>query len=138
MLKKQCEEGSFGNRWLIRDSAYPRASYLLTPLLKPSSVADNRYNEAHIKTGNTIERCFGVWKRRFPILSLKIRVAMQTTQAIIIATSVLHNICRLNNIRDVDPEVTMPHESDDIIYAEGIGHQNHSVRQELINNYFSV
>ncbi|CAG4958661.1 unnamed protein product [Parnassius apollo] len=69
---------------------------------------------------------------------LKIRVATQTTQAIIIATSVLHNICRLNNIRDVDPEVAMPQESGDITYAEGIGQQNHSVRQQLINNYFSV
>ncbi|CAG5026751.1 unnamed protein product [Parnassius apollo] len=102
MLKMQCEEGSFGNRWLIGDNAYPCTSYLLTPLLNPSSVADNRYNEAcNIKTRNTIDRCFGVWKRRFPILSLKIRVAMQTTQAIIIATSVLHNICRLNNIREM-------------------------------------
>ncbi|CAG5007581.1 unnamed protein product [Parnassius apollo] len=137
-LKMQCEEGLFGNRWLIGDSAYPCTSYLLTPLLNATSVAENRYNEAHIKTRNTIERCFGVWKRRFPILSLKIRVATQTTQAIIIATSVLHNICRLNNIRDVDPEVAMPQESGDITYAEGIGQQNHSVRQQLINNYFSV
>lgn len=52
----QCEEGLFGNRWLIGDSAYPCTSYLLTPLLNPTSPPEHRYNEAHIKTRNTIER----------------------------------------------------------------------------------
>lgn len=71
------------------------------------------------------------------MLSLKIRLTLQTTQAVIIATSVLHNICRLNNISDVEPEVEIPLEQADIILVEGVGHQQHRVRQHLIDNYFS-
>lgn len=63
---------------------------------------------------------------------------MQTTQAIIIATSVLHNICRLNNINDVEPEVEIPLESDNISHAGVLNQNSHRVRQELINNYFTV
>lgn len=52
----ECEAGLFANRWLIGDSAYPCTSYLLTPLLNPTSHDEHRYNEAHIKTRNVIER----------------------------------------------------------------------------------
>ncbi|CAH2088923.1 unnamed protein product [Euphydryas editha] len=48
VLKMQCEEGLFGKRWLIGDSAYPCTSYLLTPLINPTSLPEHRYNEAHI------------------------------------------------------------------------------------------
>ncbi|KAJ4442334.1 hypothetical protein ANN_03920 [Periplaneta americana] len=34
----------------------------------------------------------GVWKRRFPVLSLGLRTKRQTTWTIIVATTVLHNI----------------------------------------------
>lgn len=64
---------------------------------------------------------------------------MQTTQAIIIATSVLHNICRLNNISDVEPEVDIPLESDNTSHVQEVPNQNsHRARQDLINNYFTV
>ncbi|KOB67875.1 Uncharacterized protein OBRU01_19161 [Operophtera brumata] len=79
-LRAQCENGVYGNRWLLGDSAYPCKSYLLTPLLHTHSINELNYNQAQIKTRNTIERCFGVWKRRFPVLSLKIRLAMETTR----------------------------------------------------------
>lgn len=39
-----------------------------------------------------IERTFGVWKRRFPVLSVGIRTQVQTTLATIMATAVLHNM----------------------------------------------
>ncbi|KOB70380.1 Uncharacterized protein OBRU01_05786, partial [Operophtera brumata] len=107
-LRAQCENGVYGNRWLLGDSAYPCKSYLLTPLLHTHSINELNYNQAQIKTRNTIERCFGVWKRRFPVLSLKIRLAMETTQAVVIATAVLHNICRQRNLEDVEPEIDIP------------------------------
>ncbi|VVC90610.1 unnamed protein product [Leptidea sinapis] len=46
----------------------------MTPLLNPSPNAEKRYDEAHLKTRNTVERTFGVWKRRFPCLSQKLRL----------------------------------------------------------------
>ena len=70
----------------------PAKNYLLTPVLNPRTQAEQRYNSAHIRTRNIIERLFGVWKCRFPILSTGMKVQMRTIQAIIVATAVLHNI----------------------------------------------
>lgn len=41
-------------------------------------------------------------------MSLKIRLSLPTTQSIIIATAILHNICRQMRIEDVMPEVEIP------------------------------
>lgn len=38
-------------------------------------------------------RCFGVLKRRLPVLSKGITVNLSNTQAIIVACAVMHNIC---------------------------------------------
>ncbi|XP_063826817.1 putative nuclease HARBI1 [Ostrinia nubilalis] len=135
MLKAQCDSGEFGNRWLLGDSAYPNTPYLLTPLLNPSTVGDHRYNEAHIKTRNTIERTFGVWKRRFPVISLTLRLSLPNIQAVVIATAVLHNICRNMNLEDVPSEIEMP--AEDNIEERWPEELNISQRADLINNFFS-
>ncbi|CAG4974165.1 unnamed protein product [Colias eurytheme] len=135
-LRAQCENGTYGNRWLIGDSAYPCKPYLLTPLQNPQTESEERYNSAHIRSRNTIERCFGVWKRRFPVLSLKIRLSLETTQSVIIATAVLHNICRQRNLQDVEPEVDIPNQNISF-EVQNIPINDTQVRQDLINNYFS-
>lgn len=65
---------------------------MLTPTADPQTRPQQLYNEAHIRTRNTIERLIGVWKRRFPILAYGCRLQLDTTLAIIPATAVLHNI----------------------------------------------
>nr|XP_037875929.1 putative nuclease HARBI1 isoform X2 [Bombyx mori] len=70
-LRAQCENGSFGNKWLLGDSAYPLKPYLLTPLINTQTRGQQLYNEAHIRTRNCIERCFGV-ETKIPCCSLKI------------------------------------------------------------------
>ena len=68
------EAGEFDGGYLLGDAGYPCKPYLLTPIAAPTSPAEQRYNYAHIQTRNTIERAFGVLKRRFPCLRLGLRV----------------------------------------------------------------
>ena len=53
---------------LLADSGYPCRKYLLTPLQSPKSLQEERYNVSHIRTRNTVERAFGVFKKRFAYL----------------------------------------------------------------------
>lgn len=92
LIRAKFENNEFGNKYLLGDSGYPCRRYLLTPLLNTGTPAERRYNDAHIKTRNCIERTFGVLKRRFPCLSLGLRVNLLKAIPIIVATCVLHNI----------------------------------------------
>lgn len=67
----------------------------MTPLLQPGTAAEFLYNESQIRTRNPIERTFGVWKRRFPILSLGIKLSHEKVEAVVVAAAVLHNIAIL-------------------------------------------
>lgn len=51
-----------------------------------------RYNKAQIKTRNSVERAFGVWKRRFPCLDMKFQHKPVPAARIIIACAALHNL----------------------------------------------
>ncbi|KAF5281910.1 hypothetical protein FQR65_LT14436 [Abscondita terminalis] len=74
------------------DNGYFNNNYLLTPLLQPRTAGEQLYNESHIRTRNCIERCFGVWKRRFPILAYGCRLNINTYLSVVVATGVIHNI----------------------------------------------
>jgi len=90
------ESGEMGNYLLLGDSGYPLRSYLLTPFETTHTNGQRLYNEAQIRTRNVVERTFGIWKRRFPILSMGIRTKLPLTQAIIVASAVLHNLAYEN------------------------------------------
>ncbi|KAK9738190.1 DDE superfamily endonuclease [Popillia japonica] len=69
----------------------------MTPLGNPRTQAEQLYNESQIRTRNPIERTFGIWKRRFPVLALGIRSKLCKVEAIVVATAVLHNMAILLN-----------------------------------------
>lgn len=72
---------------------------VIDPLSGISAVAVDRYNESSIRTRNTVERSYGVWKRRFPILATGVNVKISSFQSIHVATAVLHNIaCNFGEI----------------------------------------
>ncbi|XP_036328401.1 putative nuclease HARBI1 [Rhagoletis pomonella] len=96
-------QGAYGDFCLLGDSGYAQTTFMMTPLGNVSSSAQSLYNESQIRSRNTIERTFGVWKRRFPILSRGIQVHWSRVPGIIIATCVLHNIARQQ--ADPDPVV---------------------------------
>ncbi|XP_022177377.1 putative nuclease HARBI1 [Myzus persicae] len=48
---------------LLSDGGYPQLQYLFTPIRNPQTIAEERYNKAHIATRNTVERLNDILKR---------------------------------------------------------------------------
>ncbi|XP_017468241.1 PREDICTED: putative nuclease HARBI1 isoform X3 [Rhagoletis zephyria] len=97
------DNGTFGNGLILADSGYFLNNYLITPYINTRTPAERLFNEAHIRTRNVIERCFGVWKRRFPVLGIGMRCRIPLVQDIIVAAAVLHNIA-IDMKEDKPPE----------------------------------
>lgn len=96
-VKMRLQNREMGNGVLVADRGYAVKTYILTPLDNPRNEVETLYNEAQIRTRNVIERLFGIWKRRFPILSFGIRCKLELAQRIISACAVLHNIAIEHN-----------------------------------------
>ncbi|KAH9638842.1 hypothetical protein HF086_012795 [Spodoptera exigua] len=76
-----------------RQWIYPLKIHLLSPYLNPVTRGQQKYNDAHIKTRNVVERQYGVLKRRFPVLAVSIRLRLDTAIRVMLACCVLHDIC---------------------------------------------
>lgn len=73
----------------------------MTPLAKaPRDSSESRYQAAHIRTRNSIERAFGVRKRRFPCLDMGLKHLAERSAVITTACAALHNLAVLRQ----DPE----------------------------------
>lgn len=127
------------NTLLIGDSGYGLTNYLITPLAAPATPPENLFNESHIRTRNCIERCFGVWKRRFPILSYGMRVCLERSQSIIIATAVLHNIAIIEKNGEPPGEMQVVEDviDDGPQLAQEHVLQDNRMRMSLVNNHFA-
>ena len=91
-IKRRFENREFGTAVLVGDSGYAVRNYLITPLGNVNTREEQLFQEAITRTRNPVERSYGVWKRRFPVLATGIRLKMDRIQSIIVATAVLHNI----------------------------------------------
>ena len=100
----QFESDQIVGGYLLGDGGYACKKYLLTPLAQTTTDAEKRYNFSQIRTRNSIERLFGVVKRRFPCLQLGLRTKLATSHKIIVACFILHNIAR--RYRDEAPDDT--------------------------------
>nr|CAI5849897.1 unnamed protein product [Callosobruchus analis] len=102
------------------------------------------FNESQIRIRNSIERKFGQWKRRFPIVAFGIRLKVEKVEAVVIATAVLDNIAKLLN--EVDLPINEEDEAAITLVANINEHpdmniynmhdENNIVRHQLIN-YFN-
>ena len=90
---------------ILGDNGYPNKRYLLTPVINPQNESERRYNISHIATRNTIERMFGVLKRRFPCLRRCLKLKLQTNLAVVVAACTLHNFLNLRQSSDLLEEV---------------------------------
>ncbi|GFT07343.1 nuclease HARBI1 [Trichonephila clavipes] len=69
---------------LLGDTGYACEKYLLTPFGNPRSLSEARYNKSHVLTRNTIERKYGILKRRFPCLSVGLNCHIDRVPAIVV------------------------------------------------------
>lgn len=138
-LCAEFEAGRYGNDYILGDKGYACRNFLLTPLANPQTRGEVAYNFAQVRTRNTIERCFGVLKSRFPALAGGMRLQnMETTLAVIVACAVLHNICILAS--DEQPDFEYEDLQDEVDVPEIIGNEarnpNTAVRRAVINTVF--
>ncbi|XP_037528827.2 putative nuclease HARBI1 [Rhipicephalus sanguineus] len=92
---------------LLGDMGYACRSYLMTPLKDHQRGSpENRYNKSHSRTRNSVERVFGIWKRRFPCLQMTLQIDTSTSLTVITACAALHNLARM--LRDPCPPDLQP------------------------------
>lgn len=94
-LKRRLEAGEFANYLIVADSGYRNTTYMVTPFLPNAinSPEKELFNISQIRTRNVVERSYGIWKRRFPVLSTGIKLRkMETVMGVIVACAILHNI----------------------------------------------
>jgi len=82
------------NGVLLGDNGYPLRPFLMTPLLATRTDAERRFNTALSRARVKIEHTFGVLKRRFPCLTLDLRLKVQTSLRVITACAVLYNFAK--------------------------------------------
>lgn len=140
VIKQRFENGEFGDSVLVGDSGYAIHKFLITPLLNPTTEPEQVFNESIIRTRNTVERSYGAWKRRFPILSRGIGTKVSTAMTIIVACAVLHNIARefgdqLPRVsKKLEREIQLTQVNNPINAVEGA---NRSVHRTPFLTYFS-
>nr|XP_022304810.1 uncharacterized protein LOC111111912 isoform X2 [Crassostrea virginica] len=122
-----------GDGILLGDSGYACMKYLMTPYLRPSTPAEERFNTAHSKTRVTIERTFGWWKRRFHVLHSEIRMHPERVCTIIGACAVLHNLAIIFREPLIDEDCDV----DGSFQGQYIGPEDgKNIRNYITQNYF--
>jgi nuclease HARBI1 len=134
LICQRLEQNEFDGL-LLGDSGYPCKRYLLTPFLHPVNEAQHRYNHSHIGTRSVVERTFGRWKNRFRCLLTPLRLALATSQNVIIATACLHNLAISLNIPIPDDDLELPHFPQDI--NDEINVAGQARRDHIVANYFT-
>lgn len=142
-LRARMELHEFKDCVILGDAVYALSHYLLTPLANPTTKAERLYNESQIRTRNVVERTFGVWKRRLPVLFFGLRLKMETSMAVIQSCAILHNIARLVNDPQPPDEVEnmtelLTNELVDIEDAIQPEHNNYGLRNALIAEHFGL
>nr|XP_023027977.1 putative nuclease HARBI1 [Leptinotarsa decemlineata] len=131
--------------WLIEDSGYPLQPFLMTSFQNPlENSPESRFNHAHIRARNCIERCFGILKMRFHCLLKErtLRYNPDFVASLLKACAVLHNMCVDGNI-PIDENVGDPdNDKSDVLIAEPLNNQGQfavegmRVRDRIVQQYY--
>lgn len=93
--------------YLLGDSGYPQRTYLMTPLSNPQTKAERDYNFSQIQCRNTIERAFGVLKRRWGCLGKTLSQDMVNVFGTVTACVILHNFLKMNG-DEISDDIEIP------------------------------
>lgn len=87
--------------------------WMMTPILRPSSAAEVKYNELHASGRNSIERLNGVLKQRWRCLNNEraLRYAPTMVGKIVNVCCALHNFCLKRKVPIVEPTGTIENET---------------------------
>ena len=124
----------------IGDSGYPLEPWLLTPVNNPTTNGERKYNTAHCKTRNIVERSFGLLKSRFRCLSQSGGTLLYKPEKvcrIVVACAVLHNFCITRGIMHEPEDLNV--EVDEGLVAAPTHNipQGVAVRRHLIETIFN-
>ncbi|XP_071652402.1 putative nuclease HARBI1 [Temnothorax longispinosus] len=139
-LRNNYEHGDT-DTWLIGDSGYPQQPWLMTPIVNAQpNTPDSRYTDALVKARCCVERCIGTLKSRFRCILKErmLRYSPLSVGRIIVACSVLHNICnggRLDVLNDIHPEGVQENNVQENMQEEDLA-SGQQARQRLINLHF--
>nr|XP_026496954.1 protein ALP1-like [Vanessa tameamea] len=95
-------------------------------------------SDCHCQWTSTKMRAFLTVGNKMPVLAVTLCLSLPVVQATVIATAVLYNICRNNNIKEVPPEINVPiynvpnyHE----FITQNVDTQDQT-RANVVNKYF--
>lgn len=115
---------------ILGDGGYFLRPWLMTPFRYPATPSQRRYNTAHARTRNAVERCIGVVKQRFHCLRTAMRVSPEKACSIITVCCMLHNRARRANLPPLpdDSEADSDNNSDDEEMEDNIAVQQNNER----------
>lgn len=128
--------------WLLGDSGFMLEPFLMIPFRNPvDGTPQARYNIAHMRARNCIERYIGVLKSRFRCL-LKSRVSRYNENfvgTLINVCSTVHNICLRFNVPLLDDLIIVDMDNAQQIQiniGQNFLREGNVVRNNIVNQYF--
>uniref|UniRef100_A0A803JJL4 Putative nuclease HARBI1 n=1 Tax=Xenopus tropicalis TaxID=8364 RepID=A0A803JJL4_XENTR len=126
--------------FLLGDAGYGVLPWLMTPVRFPRTPAQRRYNRAHRKTRNVIERLFGVLKSRFRCLSVTGGALLYSpikVSEIIVVCAMLHNVAMDHGLGADINDALEPEIEGYVGRRMDNQPQGRRVRDQLIASHFS-
>ncbi len=123
----------------VGDSGYPFEPWLLTPIINPLTQLEQRYNLAHVRTRNIIERMFGMLKSRFRCLGCcgaTLEYSPEKVCKLVTACALLHNMCMRRGV-ELPNEIINDDDYDNNDNEVDNSVDSVALRRRIIRDYFT-